>query len=128
MRKILLDTNIYVAFKRSSQAAVEVLQQVDYIGINTVVLGELLSGFTGGTKELRNRKELEEFLNSPRVELLAIDEGTAEYYAKIFWNLKTRGQPIPTNDLWIAASAMKHGLALYTLDTHFQKIDGLLLK
>jgi predicted nucleic acid-binding protein len=128
MRRILLDTNIYVAFKRSSQAAIEVLQQVDYIGINTIVLGELLSGFTGGTKEPRNRKELEEFLSSPRVELLAIDDGTAEYYAQIFWNLKARGQPIPTNDLWIAASAMNHGLALYTLDAHFQKIDGLLLK
>lgn len=128
MRKILIDTNIYVAFKRSSPAVVEVLQQVDYLGINTVVLGELLSGFTGGSKELRNRKELEEFLNSPRVELLAVDEGTAEYYAQIYWNLKTRGHPIPSNDLWIAASAMKHGLALYTLDTHFQKVDGLLLK
>jgi tRNA(fMet)-specific endonuclease VapC len=128
MRKIILDTNIYVAFKRSSKEVVEVLQQVDYIGINTIVLGELLSGFKGGTKEPRNRKELEEFLNSPRVELLAIDEDTAEYYAKIFWNLKIRGRPIPTNDLWIAASALKHGLALYTLDAHFQKIDGLLLK
>jgi len=33
-----------------------------------------------------------------------------------------------TNDIWIAASAMQHGLALYSLDSHFQYIDGLLLK
>ena len=127
MRRILLDTNIYVAFKRSRKEVIEVLQQVDYIGINSVVLGELLGGFKGGAREDQNRKELGAFLNSPRVELLAIDEDTAEFYAKIFWDLKTHGQPIPTNDLWIAASAMKHGLALFTLDAHFKKIAGLLL-
>ena len=71
---------------------------------------------------------MDEFLDSPRVELIAIDDDTADYYAKIFCDLKSRGQPIPTNDLWIASSAMQHGLALYTLDVHFQKIDGLLLK
>ena len=32
-----------------------------------------------------------------------------------------------TNDIWIAANALKHGLALYSFDGHFQEIDGLLL-
>jgi predicted nucleic acid-binding protein len=41
--------------------------------------------------------------------------------------LKAKGRPIPTNDIWIAANAMKHGLALYSLDTHFEEIEGLLL-
>ena len=128
MKKILLDTNIYVAFKRSRKEVLEVLQHVDYIGINSIVFGELLAGFKGGNREAQNRQGLEEFLNSPRVDLLSVNEETAEYYAKIFWDLKTRGTPIPNNDLWIAASAMQHGLALYTLDVHFQNINGLLLK
>jgi predicted nucleic acid-binding protein len=41
--------------------------------------------------------------------------------------LKKKGNPIPGNDLWIAASAMRHGLALFTHDNHFSNIDGLLL-
>jgi predicted nucleic acid-binding protein len=62
------------------------------------------------------------------VDQIAVNDETAEYYAKIFSDLKSRGLPIPSNDLWIAASALQHGLALYTLDVHFQKINGLLLK
>ncbi len=128
MKKILLDTNIYAAFKQNREDVVEILQLVDYIGINSIVFGELLAGFKGGNSEAQNRKELDEFLNSPRVDPIAINDETAEYYAKIFCDLKSRGLPIPTNDLWIASSAMQHGLALFTLDVHFQKINGLLLK
>ena len=128
MKKILLDTNSYVAFKQNREAVIETIQHVDYIGINSIVFGELLAGFKGGNREAQNRKELDEFLDSPRVDQIAINDETAVYYANIFCDLKSRGLPIPTNDLWIAASAMQHGLALYTLDVHFQKINGLLLK
>lgn len=50
---------------------------------------------------------------------------TAEYYALIVKNLKIKGRPIPSNDIWIAANAMKHGMALYSFDRHFDQIDGL---
>lgn len=36
-----------------------------------------------------------------------------------------KGRPIPSNDVWIAANAMKHGMALYSFDRHFDAIDGL---
>ncbi len=128
MKKILLDTNSYVAFKQNREDVVETIRHVDYIGMNSIVFGELLAGFKGGNREAQNRKELDEFFDSPRVEQISVNDETAEYYAKIFSDLKSRGLPIPSNDLWIAASAMQHGLALYTLDAHFQKINGLLLK
>ena len=35
--------------------------------------------------------------------------------------------PIPTNDIWIAASAMQHGLRLLTTDAHYQKIDQVIV-
>lgn len=38
---------------------------------------------------------------------------------------RRKGQPIPVNDMWIAASALQHGASLYTLDSHFEAIDGL---
>jgi tRNA(fMet)-specific endonuclease VapC len=92
------------------------------------VLGELLSGFKGGAKESINRSELEQFLDSPRVSIIQLDEETAEFYAKIYWDIKRKGKPIPTNDLWIAASAMRHGLALFTYDEHFDNVAGLILQ
>jgi len=128
VRRIIIDTNVYVAFKRNVPDVIKVLRGVEYIGINTVVLGELHSGFKGGQKEALNIKELEEFLDTPRVNVIPIDEITAEFYAQVYWNLKRKGSPIPTNDMWIAASSLQHGLALFTLDTHFTVIDGLMLK
>lgn len=128
MKKILIDTNAYAAFKRNDPVALEVVRTSEHIGVNMVVLGELYSGFKGGSREARNRKELAQFLDSPRVETILIDEETAEFYAKIFWDLKRKGKPIPGNDLWVAASAMRHGLSLFTYDNHFRNIDGLLLR
>jgi predicted nucleic acid-binding protein len=128
MKRILIDTNIYVAFKRNVEEVVEVLRTVDFIGINTVVLAELYAGFKGGARENKNKMELDKFLDSPRVTIIAVDEATSEVYAHIFWNLRKKGQPIPTNDIWIAASAFQHNLALFSLDDHFNKVDGLIIR
>ncbi|NCS09609.1 MAG: type II toxin-antitoxin system VapC family toxin [Microcystis aeruginosa G13-07] len=32
---------------------------------------------------------------------------------------------MPTNDMWIAATALQYNLALFSYDKHFQAIDGL---
>lgn len=127
MKRVLVDTNAYAAFKRNDAATVATFRAVEYIGVNIVVLGELFSGFKGGSKELQNRKELEQFLDSPRVNVIVLDEETAEFYARIYLDLKKKGAPIPTNDIWIAASAMRHGLSLFTYDDHFNNVDGLIL-
>ena len=84
MRRIIIDTNVYVAFKRNVPDVIEVLRRVEYIGMNAVVLGELHSGFKGGQKEALNIKELEEFLDTPRVNVIPVDELTAEFYAHVY--------------------------------------------
>lgn len=125
IRNILLDTNAYVAFKQGLAEAVEVLQHAPRIGLNSIVLGELLSGFAVGRREQENRQELERFVVSDRVDQLVVDVGTAEHYATIYRDLRRRGRPIPTNDMWIAASALQHGLAIFSHDGHFHDVPGL---
>jgi tRNA(fMet)-specific endonuclease VapC len=127
MKRIIIDTNFYVAFKKRDDTAVVTLKKADYIAVNSVILGELLSGFRCGTREKQNREELDLFFDSSRVDFLPVDDGTAEFYAQIFADLKQKGRPIPTNDLWLAASAMQYGLTLATYDDHFNNISGLLL-
>lgn len=39
--------------------------------------------------------------------------------------LKQKGNPIPENDIWIAAICIANGLPLLTADRHFQNIDNL---
>ncbi|MDK9706594.1 MAG: type II toxin-antitoxin system VapC family toxin [Desulforhopalus sp.] len=128
MNKILIDTNIYSYAMRGDSRAVEVLRKAVHIGISVISIGELFSGFKGGSKEKENRNELGIFLDSPRVSLYAVDEYTAEYYCAILNQLRLSGTPIPTNDIWIAAVAFQHGLPLYTLDKHFSNVEGLLLR
>jgi tRNA(fMet)-specific endonuclease VapC len=65
---------------------------------------------------------LRAFLASPRVDVIDVTEATSERYAAILDFLWKSGAPIPTNDLWIAASAMQHGLKLITTDTHYMKV------
>ena len=126
MRHILIDTNAYAAFKRGDAEAVEILQHADQIGVSTVVLGELLSGFAAGRREAENRRELGAFLESARVRLLPVQAETAEFYSRVYLALRRKGKPIPTNDLWIAAPALQHGAALFSHDQHFHEVDGLI--
>jgi predicted nucleic acid-binding protein len=89
------------------------------------VLGELLGGFAAGRRESANRSELTQFISAQRVRVVPSTAATADLYALVYAALRRKGQRIPTNDLWIAASCLEHGAALLTLDAHFRNIDGL---
>lgn len=128
MNRLLFDTSAYAAFMRGVPQAVAAVRQADEIALNAVILGELLAGFISGTRRKKNEAELVRFLESPRVSLIDLDEQTAERYAVILSGLRASGNPIPTNDLWIAASAMQYGLRLLTLDAHFQKVPQILVQ
>jgi tRNA(fMet)-specific endonuclease VapC len=59
------------------------------------------------------------------VRILWPDEDTTHHYARIWMQLRRQGTPIPTNDLWIAALAVQHNLALYSRDAHFDHLAQL---
>jgi tRNA(fMet)-specific endonuclease VapC len=126
VRKALIDTNIYSLAMKGDEIVANTLRRIDRIGFSVVSIGELYSGFKGGRQEQKNREELDIFLDSPRVVLHAIDEGTADYYASILNDLRSQGTPIPTNDIWIAAIAFQYGYKLFTRDDHFRLVPGLL--
>ncbi|HET6267257.1 MAG TPA: type II toxin-antitoxin system VapC family toxin [Acidobacteriota bacterium] len=123
--RVLLDTSAYPAFSRGHAGLKEALQEAEEIFINVVVLGELLSGFRIGSHRKKNEKELRVFLASPRVNLLQMDDQTADRYALILTFLWEQGTSIPTNDLWIAASAAQHGLRLLTTDRHYERVPHI---
>jgi tRNA(fMet)-specific endonuclease VapC len=91
-----------------------------------VVLSELKAGFLMGRNEKKNRAILNDFLSSPRVIIVEIDEDTSERYAVIVKSLRMKGTVIPTNDLWIAASAIQHGLKVLTTDKHYLEVAQII--
>jgi tRNA(fMet)-specific endonuclease VapC len=127
MSGVLLDTSAYSAFMRGHPELKLAVQRSEEIRVTPIVLGELISGFKTGKNEARNRQLLEAFLSSPRVNIIDIDEETSERYAIILNALRVKGTPIPTNDIWIASSAMQYGLKVVTTDTHYLQIPQILV-
>ena len=63
------------------------------------------------------------------VEAIPVDHGVAGIYAELVASLRKRGTPLPTNDIWIAATAARTGATLVAYDAHFTLIEriGLVL-
>ena len=127
MTQILLDTSAYSAFFRGHEAVVRRLQEASRIVVTPIVLGELRAGFAAGSRRENSEEELRRFTASPRVDLVPIDSDTSHRYAAIVLALRAAGTPIPTNDVWIAATAMQHGLRLLTTDAHYLRVVQVLV-
>jgi len=127
VKEILVDTNAYTAFKKNVPEAVNLIRHCSLISMNSIIIGELLGGFACGNKVEFNQQELQQFLQSSRVKVFPITEETSKYYALIYSSLRKKGKPIPTNDIWIAATALEYNLQLFTYDSDFQFIDNLII-
>lgn len=126
MRPVLLDTNAYTSFKKNEASVIEVIQHTELICISPIVIGELMAGFEGSSKAKQNKIELQKFLESSRVIVYPITLDTSHFFSQIFHALKSKGKPIPTNDMWIASQALEHGCVICTHDKHFSFIEGLI--
>lgn len=121
---LILDTSGLIYFLQKQPHAINAVSQADRILVPVIVVGELLAGAHVPSKK---NHAIQEFLSRPRVAIQAIDADTPTYYAHLMQFLKKRGTPIPTNDLWIAASTMQTGAKLLTSDTHFLRLPQLLV-
>ena len=119
--KFLIDTNRYSDFAKGEPTAVELFASADRIYVPYVVIAELQAGFQCGKISQRNEAALSRFLSNARVEVLSADLQTTRVYGELYAMLRKNGTPVPTNDLWIAALAVQHSLALCTRDEHFGK-------
>ncbi|MEZ4583698.1 MAG: type II toxin-antitoxin system VapC family toxin [Caldilineaceae bacterium] len=128
MTPIMLDMSGYAAFLRGRAHAVDAIRAAPAILVPVTVLGELRAGFEIGMHKERNQAELAAFLHSRRVAVVPVTEATTVRYATIYAFLRGIGRPIPTNDLWIAAAAMEHSVALLTADHHFHAVPHILLE
>jgi predicted nucleic acid-binding protein len=104
----------------------QVLEAADSIAVPFVTIAELRAGFALGTRGSENERILTSFLQQDGVLVLFPDDRTTHEYAAVYADLRRRGRPIPTNDMWIAALALQHGLTLYARDIHFDSLPQLL--
>jgi predicted nucleic acid-binding protein len=123
--KLLLDTNRLSDALAEVEEVLDVLETAEAVHVPVVTLGEIRAGFKQGRRALDNEKRLSWFLSQDGVSALGVEPAVSHRYAEIYSALRAKGTPIPTNDLWIAAIAVEHGLVLYTRDAHFKMVPGL---
>ena len=121
--RVLLDTSAAAALLRGDQAVLQKIEASPEGFTSIVVLGELLYGARLSTNSASNVAQVAAF--AAAIVVLPADEQTADVYAGIKVALRTKGRPIPDNDLWIAATAIQHDVALLNRDAHFDEVDDL---
>jgi tRNA(fMet)-specific endonuclease VapC len=121
--RFLLDTNIVIAILEGDDAVLSNLDLASDVFISAVVIGELFFGAGKSGRPAENRARVERFAEGRSI--LPCDLNVARAYGRVRQRLGEKGRPIPENDVWIAATAMCHELALVTRDRHFLDVDDL---
>jgi tRNA(fMet)-specific endonuclease VapC len=119
----LFDTNAAIALLNKDKALNPILQEAEAVFLSVTVVEELCYGAENSRQSEENLAKIDDLLI--RLPIVECNTGTAKYYGRIRGLLKKAGQPIPDNDIWIAATAMQYQLTLLTKDQHFQFIEGL---
>jgi len=123
--RLSVDTNAYRAYLDGDPTCVELIQTASTLAFPAIVVGELRAGFRNGTKISENEEILRQILARRRVVVHDVTEATSFIYASIWTDLRKKGSPIPTNDMWIAAQCLENDFTLLTRDSHFRHIAGL---
>ena len=117
---MILDTNAVSDLLAGNPRLERLLSDATRHHLPVIVLGEYRYGILASAR----RDELEQLLTRLEADsfILYPDRETARHYADIRWQLKRAGQPIPENDLWIAALARQHQLTIASRDSHFDHV------
>jgi len=124
---VLIDTDMLVDLERGvTNPDVENAIGEQDGAISVITVSELLHGMNRATGATRTRRSA--FVEHLLADLHAIPvtERVARVHADVWAQLAQRGELIGAHDLWIAATALAHGLAVATGNAEgFQRIPGL---
>ena len=119
----LLDTSVLIPLLRSDEVVLQRLAGAQRVLVPCIALGELYVGAIHGGDGPASVAEVDEL--AMNVPVLVCDGIIARSYGVLKAALLRKGTPVPDNDIWIAAIAMRHGLCVATRDQHFLRIEGL---
>lgn len=130
MTEYLLDTDHLSYVQEGHPKVVQqltILPSEDRVFTSVVGVAELLRGVHLLPRS-RRRSELLALYHQvigQMEEVLPITLTVAERFSETEVRLRTKGKPIPVNDVWVAALALVRGAVLVTNDEHFTYVDNL---
>lgn len=121
----LIDTDICSAHLKGVGAVTgRFLQYTGRLHVSVVTAGELYTWAFRSAAAARRLTSLQDLLGS--LVVLDTDPAIAERFGRLRATLLDTGRPAPPMDLWIAATAIEHGLTLVTHNTDdFAAVPGL---
>ena len=123
----LVDTDVLIDLELASKVHdVDALLGDEPSAVSVITVSELLHGTlrAKGAVRVRRRAFVEHLLDG--LQTIPITAPIARTHAEIWAALTARGVPIGTHDLWIAATALAHGLGLATRNvSHYDRVAGL---
>ena len=123
---LLIDTSVLIDAERRNRSLSSDLGADDR-AISVITASELLHGVhraKDGTTRTRRAAFVEGLLSA--VEALPITPAVARVHAQIWSALEDEGGLIGAHDLWIAATALSHGMAVATANVRdFERVPGL---
>lgn len=124
-RPVMLDTSAVIAHMIGHPQISQRLRTAERCFLPLTALGELRHGVHKSQRQGRTKEaaKIERVLRI--LEVLYSGDETADQYGRIIDVLEAQGQRIPTNDIWIAATAAQYDLPLLTTDAHFKRVEGL---
>lgn len=115
--KAVLDTSVFIA-RESGRAAFELPEDC---GVSVATLAELHVGVLRAKDAVTRAKRLSTLSQAEGdFEGLVIDPETARAFASIAAEARSKGRRPKTMDVWIAATALRHGAVLITQDPDFE--------
>lgn len=121
--RVLVDTSAWVAFFRGQQPACD--RVIELVEANRALrCGPVELELCQGLRRREAPAVLGLWAALPGLDLDGLDFTSA---GDLLRELRERGRPIPSIDGLIATLALRHDVALLTLDRHFEGIEGLRL-
>jgi tRNA(fMet)-specific endonuclease VapC len=121
----LIDTSVLIEVERGT-LSLEPLAS-EGVAISVISVSELLHGVhraAQASRRIRRQAVVEQMLGA--IEQIPVDSEVARVHAGIWAGLEALGEVIDAHDLWIAATALTHGLELATTNgRHFERVPGL---
>ncbi len=123
---VLIDTTVLINAERRGQALDDVIGDKER-GISTITASELLHGVhraEDGAVRARRSAFVEHVISA--MEPLPITTAIARAHAAVWAELEKDGDLIGAHDLWIAATALSHGMEVATANVKdFERVPGL---
>ena len=119
----MLDTNTCIYAMKRATGFKERLP-LHACGVSSIVLGELEWGARISNRKDESFASVRDFIAA--VQVVDLDADVAREYGRIRAHLRSIGQPIGPNDLWIAAHALARDVPLVTHNlSEFERVPGL---